>query len=125
MEMGNTIDGITIAGKIIKDMKGEDSDKLASNFTNFSTSFKKRKCHCCMEYILDAGKAVCCANLISSIPCYNIYCQGCVVNFLKEKHLYDESEIEPSKPPSPKAVEDHPMEGAEKPPTEVTEETPE
>jgi len=47
-----------------------------------------------MEYILDAGKAVTCVNLINKAhPCLNLYCQNCVVNFMKEKHNFEEIDI--------------------------------
>ena len=47
-----------------------------------------------MVFILDAGKAVTCVNLINSVnPCYNLYCQDCVVAFMLEKHHYEEDEM--------------------------------
>jgi len=47
-----------------------------------------------MEFILDAGKAVTCANLINQInPCFNLYCQNCIVNFMQEKHNYEEEDM--------------------------------
>jgi len=37
--------------------------------------WQKRNCHGCMEYILDAGKAVICANvIIKKGECQKIYC---------------------------------------------------
>ena len=46
-----------------------------------------------MEYILDAGKAVTCFNLIKvTNPCQNVYCQNCVIAFMEEKHTYEETE---------------------------------
>ena len=99
LELGNTIDGVAIAAKILKDLEdGESEDakknNIYVNFQTFNQSFKKRKCHCCMEYILDAGKAVTCANLIKSYnPCLNLYCQNCIVSFMEEKHNYEEDDI--------------------------------
>jgi hypothetical protein len=47
-----------------------------------------------MEYILDAGKAVTCANLVKSCnPCLNLYCQNCVVSFMEEKHNFEEEDV--------------------------------
>jgi hypothetical protein len=96
MELGNTIDGVAIAAKILKDIEDnyEEKKNFFVNFQTFQQSFKKRKCHCCMEYILDAGKAVTCANLIKSYnPCLNLYCQNCVVAFMEEKHNFEEDDI--------------------------------
>ena len=47
-----------------------------------------------MVFILDAGKAVTCVNIIRAVnPCYNLYCQDCVVAFMLEKHHYEEDEM--------------------------------
>ena len=51
-----------------------------------------------MEYLLDAGKAVTCINLIKKErPCQNLYCQNCVIAFMVEKHNYEDNEEEEEK----------------------------
>ena len=83
LEIGNTIDGVAIASKTLALQKGDMSISLSSNFNSFF-NWKKWKCHCCMEYILDAGKAVTCFNLIKEInPCMNVYCSNCVIAFME------------------------------------------
>jgi hypothetical protein len=122
LEIGNTIDGIAIAAKIMgllsTKINTENEDKeqyesqlknlspykqgliakesLGYNFNQFQV-WKKRKCHCCMEYILDAGKALSCTNIImKENPCLNIYCINCVISFMEEKHNYEENDLEES-----------------------------
>lgn len=77
LEVGNNIDGVAIASKILNNLikdKNKVSTSLPANFSRFF-NWKKRKCHCCMEYVLDAGKAVTCYNLIrKNNPCMNVYC---------------------------------------------------
>lgn len=92
LEIGNTIDGVTIASKTLSDIKDKHglTPTLAQNLSRFF-NWKKRKCHCCMEYILDAGKAVTCFNLTARAnPCMNVYCQNCIVAFMEEKHHFEE-----------------------------------
>ena len=62
MEIGNTVDSVTIISKIL-DKKQKFIRINADCFDKFLI-WKKRKCHCCMEYILDGGKAVTCVNII-------------------------------------------------------------
>jgi hypothetical protein len=93
LEIGNTIDGVTIASKTLSQIreKHEFNPTLGRNFSRFF-NWKKRKCHCCMEYILDAGKAVTCFNLTNQEnPCMKVYCQNCIISFMEEKHTYEET----------------------------------
>ena len=62
MEIGNTVDSVTIISKIL-DKKQKYVNTNIDSFDKFLI-WKKRKCHCCMEYILDGGKAVTCVNII-------------------------------------------------------------
>ena len=72
LEVGNSIDGITIAAKVLNVLKDsnkyqfENPTPTTKVDTNFSTynNWKKRKCHCCMECILDTKEALICANII-------------------------------------------------------------
>ena len=60
-----------------------------------------------MEYILDAGKAVACVNIIlKDSPCHNIYCQNCIVSFMEEKHNYEEDDLEKSCPPPARSAKE-------------------
>lgn len=43
--------------------KAAQKKQINSNFIKFQ-QWKKRKCHCCMEPILDAGKAIICVNVV-------------------------------------------------------------
>mgnify|MGYP006092792553 CR=1 FL=1 len=62
-----------------------------------------------MEYILDAGKAVTCFNLINKdSPCMNVYCQNCITSFMEEKHTFDDTEDKQEDPK--KAVSVNPEE---------------
>jgi hypothetical protein len=82
LETGNTIDGVIIASMLLKK---ENPSRDINNFNSFC-EWKNRKCHGCMEYIIDAGKAITCINLINtSKPCKNLFCQKCVVNFYEKK----------------------------------------
>ena len=76
-----------------------------------------------MEFILDAGKAVTCVNLIKSFnPCLNLYCQNCVVSFMEEKHNFEEEDVIKSKKesseqtpkPQPENPKEEELESAEK-----------
>lgn len=72
METGNTIDGVIIASMLLE--KDGLHTKQTNNFKSFF-EWKNRKCHSCMEYIIDAGKAITCINLINSKePCKNLFC---------------------------------------------------
>jgi len=85
LEVGNTIDGVSIANKIL-DAQDLHLKKWFSCFFNW----KERKCHGCMEPILDCGKAVTCVNLIKvERPCHKVYCQNCIIVFMDEctQHL--------------------------------------
>lgn len=77
LEVGNTIDGVTIASQILN-AYAKDKNMVAANLpANFARflNWKKRKCHCCLEYIIDAGKALTCFNLIRKTnPCLKVYC---------------------------------------------------
>ena len=45
-----------------------------------------------MVYILDAGKAITCSNLIRQAnPCMNVYCQSCIIAFMEEKLNYEDA----------------------------------
>ena len=80
LQTGNTIDGVSIGGML--------------NPQDFSTSFQtwsSRRCHGCLEYILDTERALTCFNLSnSSKPCKNIYCYRCVT--FKKKIVENSSE---------------------------------
>lgn len=90
LEVGNSVDAVTIGGRVLSKYAPESS--LTQNFTTF-LQWKKRKCHCCMEFILDSGRAVTCINLIKEKnPCTNLYCSKCVANFMEEKHNYEEED---------------------------------
>lgn len=82
LETGNTIDGVIIASMLLDQW---DPSNEFNNFKSFS-EWKNRKCHGCMEYIIDAGKAITCINLIdTSKPCKNLFCQKCVINLYEKK----------------------------------------
>jgi hypothetical protein len=56
-----------------------------------------------MEYILDAGRAVTCFNLIkSSQPCMNVYCQNCVIAFMEETNNFKDGPPDPNTPKTEK-----------------------
>jgi|TARA_B110001450_G_C17655112_1_gene494858 hypothetical protein len=83
MEIGNTVDSVTIISKILD--KKQKFIRINGDCFDKFLIWKKRKCHCCMEYILDGGKAVTCVNIIQETnPCKNIYCQNCVVAYLEQ-----------------------------------------
>jgi len=120
IECGNSLDSILVASKILRTLnledeleKTEDSSnnvagallainaqtsypkatpvkkQINSNFSKLQ-NWKKRKCHCCMVPILDAGKAVACVNIIrQDNPCINLYCQNCAVNFISDKYNFN------------------------------------
>ena len=82
LETGNTIDGVIIASLLLEK---ENHLQQTNNFKSFF-EWKNRKCHSCMEYIIDAGKAITCINLIKNTkPCKNLFCQKCVNNFFERK----------------------------------------
>ena len=62
MEIGNTVDSVTIISKILD--KKQKFIKINTDCFDKFLIWKKRKCHGCMEYILDGGKAVTCVNII-------------------------------------------------------------
>ena len=85
LELGNTVDGVSIANKVISEMPFSN---LPTGFNAFWT-WKKRRCHGCMEPILDGGKAISCINLVHTTnPCTNAYCQNCIISFVDSKNAF-------------------------------------
>ena len=90
LEIGNSVDGSSIVSKILNEQK-DNLDLTSIIAVSFGKMFswKKRKCHGCMDLILDPGKAITCCNLINEeSPCLKVFCQHCVIIDIEQTHNY-------------------------------------
>ena len=84
LETGNTIDGVIIANKLLQRYMTNNSltTHLKDCCTNLNILYdwKERRCHHCMEYIIEAGYSIVCANIaLKDNSCKKIYCFNCVI----------------------------------------------
>jgi len=48
--------------------------------------WKKRRCHGCLEYMVETSRAVVCVNVVKvDNPCRKLYCFNCTINYCQSK----------------------------------------
>ena len=65
LEFGNTIDGIMIGIRVLNNLYKENTPhgKFFDVVQNDFYSWKRRQCHGCMIFIIDAKYGVACSNI--------------------------------------------------------------